>query len=179
VALAAAGIVPSATVRYSPAAIEGAIAAAYGVRPRLNCDGRGALSELWLCVDRSLAVADCDAVAAAAGGGVLKDEPTCHGDVLIPPSEAPPPAAAEASAAAAGRRGGAGAGRPCPLHLALRACPGCAVAGAALASAAGVAAAVALRRRRAAAAAKAASEAAVEARVPLLSAVQVHGAIAC
>jgi len=179
VALAAAGILPSATERYAPAAIEGAIAAAYGVRPRLNCDGRGALSELWLCVDRSLAVADCDAVAASAGGGggVLKDEATCHGDVLIPPYEAAPPAGAAATPA--GRRGGAAAGRPCPLHAVLRACPGCAVAGAALAGAAGAAGVVALRRRRAAAAAAAASEAALEARVPLLSAVQVHGAIAC
>ncbi|GIL65539.1 hypothetical protein Vafri_19284, partial [Volvox africanus] len=59
-ALKAAGIVPSKDVVYRTKDLEDAIAKMYGVRPIIQCDEDGQLSEIWMCLDRGLQHFDCD-----------------------------------------------------------------------------------------------------------------------
>lgn len=58
-ALSVAGIRPSNSRRYPVQDIKDAIEDMYGVMPHVTCDGRGELSEVWMCVNKKLRPIDC------------------------------------------------------------------------------------------------------------------------
>lgn len=147
--------------------------AAYGLPVKLHCDGAGALTELWMCVDKGLNVVDCKEFEKRQGAGVrIVGEPACE-SVLIPPLanvKAAPKAVVEGSdarpLAAAMSRLAAWAGS----------CDAACVAGAAAAVVAAAAGAwLALRCWRA----RRAAQRAVPLQSPLLLPKEIQGAIAC
>ncbi|KAG2486449.1 hypothetical protein HYH03_014896 [Edaphochlamys debaryana] len=125
-ALAAARILPSRTASYRTADLERAVQAAHGARPQLHCSD-GALSEVWMCLDKTLRPFDCPAPAPGPApeplqglrGGPRAPEPDtrCGERLALPPLKPRRPgtagggeagttasqAAAVATAAAGGR----------------------------------------------------------------------------
>lgn len=83
-ALGKAGIVPSDHERYSVSAVSEAIEEAYGAAPLFNCDARGVLQELWLCIGLDLKAFTCP--PRVRGGR------RCPPAVLLPGGSETPPA---------------------------------------------------------------------------------------